>query len=514
MPFPAMRPPATRLAAVESLAHPVFEQWNRRFGQVRGDPKWVQEQRSWEIDARAYARYNGVAGFNALVVADMCARCELFVEERDQAGDWHETKRPELLFVLDDYQNRWQSTKDIVRAHAWRYQVDGHAIMAWWDTEFGVQYGVFSTAAVEVDKPHRGAVTIKLAADGKVEEQTAFVVPREQTFHVWQPDFEEMLKPTSPMMGSIEDLHRYHALARQVWRRTESHLAMDGIMWFPGGGEGDEQPPPEVADVDVGDAIATPKGTLEEGYYDAARLAYTSNDDIAAIAPTFMQWDKELGAPTWVKVGEGLDPQSLEERRAAIEDAARPWAVPSTVLLGGGVGNANHWSEWLASEKFVESGITPNMDRIAHMDITRVFLHPRLRFEGWSEDSLRTVRIGYSTTPIVVKPDRSDIALKAHSVGAIGYEALREVTGFEPGDAPTPDDDERTLKFLAKSAEGQQPPGAGGPLPAGPATLTKGPPQRPTEPPSTNGNGAAPTPAAVAALLGSVLSEYADAHAG
>lgn len=511
--------PAPRLAAVGRASTPSQQTYARRYGRARTVPKWGRDaQRGWQESARAYARFNGPAATNALVVSDMCARCTRFVEEQNEEGDWVETVQPDLKNVLDDYRNKWQNATDLVRAHGWRYSVDGGGYACVWDGEYGVEYGIFSAARVDnrdvrmaEDGSATGNVIVQLVEGGRPEEHTAMLIPVEQVYRFWQPDNEELLLSSSPMMASIEDLHRYRALSRFAWRTAESRLAMDGLLYVPSMLEAEGPLPEEDGPVD--EQLGEPQNALEAHYYELARLSFENNDDITAIAPPWISYDREAGKPEWVEVGRGLDEQGIAHRKEAIEDSARPWPVPTTALMGGGVGDANHWSEWLASDKFVDSGIRPIMDRICHMDLTETFLYRRLLYRGTPTTELRRYRVGYDPTPIIVKQDRSDVAIKVHAVGGISYDALRDATGFEPDDAPPPEDVDMLLEVLSKGAAGAAPPGPGGaPLPAGPATVDQAPPTRPTEPPAANGNGAAPTPRQVAAVLASALASMHDGN--
>jgi hypothetical protein len=525
----ALTPPRAlaRAGSVESAAAPSVQQYFKRWGRARPDPRWVMQARiDWQSQARQFAQWSGPAAFNALVLADLCARSTVHIEQRDPNGEWAPTVQPGLVRALDGYRNKWQTTSDLIRTHAWRYQVDGDGFLCWWDGETGlVEYGVFATPMVELDRPEQGLATVKFLIDGKPETASAIVIPREQAWHMWLPNPDELFRPTSPMQPSIDDLHRYRSLTRHERRRTESRLAMEGILFVPRGLE-PERPPPEIGDDEIGDAdVGAPRSALEEQYYDVARLSLEEDEDIAAIAPPWFSWDKDAGKPEWVEVGKGLDPQMMDHLKLAIEDAARPWPTPTTALMGGGVGNANHWSEWLATDKFVESGVSPTMNRICHMDLTYAYLWPRLRMAGIPESALTDYRVGYDTGPVVVKVDRSEVGLRAWQAGLIGSPSAREMIGADENDAPERDDQEWLLEILSKGAAGEVAPAPGtaipgGPLPAGPGTTTQGPPTRPLTPPPELPTNGGPTgkqvanpqdATSLAAILGSLLAEYATA---
>lgn len=44
-------------------------------------------------------------------------------------------------------------------------------------------------------------------------------------------------------------------------------------------------------------------------------------------------------------------------------DYARAFAFPTTLIMGGGVGEANHWSEWLGHKRSTRPPIKPSARR-------------------------------------------------------------------------------------------------------------------------------------------------------
>jgi hypothetical protein len=450
-------------------------------GSTRGtDGQWLAEYTDWQSWARRYARQIGAASFSASVIADCCARCDLRVEQRIN-GEWTPTEDRRFAGIMDEYSNPLQMTDDLIRLHAWHYQVAGEMLLTQRDGDFGrVDYGIYSTAAAEWDRPNPGDVMIKLVPDGKVDRDTAFIVPREQTVRLWIPDMEWMAYAWSPMAASIDDLKRWRALSRYVLRTADSALAMNGMLWAPG--EAFEGPPIETDEVEQTD-VGKPKNVMEEQYWQTAKMRHSESEDVTAVAPFLVHWDKELGAPVWVKMGEGLDPAGIEHRKEALEDFARSSNLPVTTVIGGGVGDANHWSEWLASDKFFDSGVAPTMNRMCHLDLTRAYLWPRARAAGMRDDQLGDIRIGYDPSPVIVKTDQSDIALQLNRAGLLSNEATLEAANFAETDAmpPGPQRD-----WLLEVLSGQKPPGAppgggvGPPGTVGPGNIKQIAPPRPT----------------------------------
>lgn len=489
--------PVPRTAAVQpTTEQPTAALVARRGIPNRVDQKYLTAYMDWQATSRRLAHQVGAASFTAGVIADCCARCDVFVEVQNKDGDWEQSTAAQFVGLLDAYCNPLQEAQELIRMHAWHYQVAGELLQTQVDGQAGIEYGIFSTAAAVWDKPSQDLVTIKLIPNGKADDGTAFVVPRAQVVRMWVPDHEWAAYAWSPMAASIDDLKRWRSLARTVQRNADSALAMNGMLWAPGG---PFEVPPVEADNDDDTAIGVPKNALEDAYYQAALMRLNEDDDVSVSAPYLVHWDKEEGVPQYIKMGEPLDPSGIAHRKEAIEDFARSSNLPVTTVIGGGVGDANHWSEWLASDKFVDVGVAPTMDRITHLDLTRTVLWPRLKMIGWSDLQVRKARIGYDATPIIVKPDQSDKALRAWMAGLLGIEPTLEALGFDPStsllDPARAAEKEWLMEVLSRGAAGQAQ-GAGNlpgqPPPAGAENVTALPPSRPLSPAqaaSVNGNG-------------------------
>jgi hypothetical protein len=507
---PAPTKPAPRQAAAQLSSQAPSSAVLGKRGSTKGtDGKWLAEYTDWQSWARRYARQIGAASFSASVIADCCARCEIRPEVRVN-GEWIPDEDPLFAGIMDDYANPLQTADDLVRLHAWHYQVAGEMLSTQRDGDFGVEYGIYSTAAAEWNRPADGMVLIKLVPDGKVDKETAFALPRDQVVRFWIPDQEWQAYAWSPMAASIDDLKRWRSLSRYVLRTADSQLAMSGMLWAPG--EAFDGPPPEV-DEFVTDDTDEPTNKIEEQYWQAALNRFKEDDDVSAIAPYLVHWDKELGAPQYVKMGEGLDPAGIAHRKEALEDFARSSNLPVTTVIGGGVGDANHWSEWLASDKFFDSGVAPTMNRICHLDLTRTFLWPRARFAGLRDDQLADRRIGYDPTPVIIKPDNSDIALKLNRAGLLKNERTLEAAGYEAADLmpPGPERD-WLLEVLAGKKAGDTPFGQTtltgfGNAPVDQTNVVQAPPERPSAPPAL---GASISRSRVASVLGEALLALDD----
>lgn len=500
-PLPAPVPPRPRTASVQrtdvSPSAPVLK---RGVGAQAGiDPRFLAHYQDWQGWVRRYARTQGIVHFTGGIAADTISRVIPRVEELTDAGDWVESEDPRLVGIFNEYTNPRQSPSELVRLHAWYYGTVGEMIQTVRDQPTGVEYGIWSTQCVDWDKPQKDFCLVRYVPDGKVGDETAFALPRKQATRFWIPDEEWQAYATSPMAAAVDDLHRLRAMTRYARLTADSALAMNGIVWSPD--DGFESSAPTTAgfdeNEDPGD-VATPSSLIEDLYYGLAKVGL-DGEDITAIAPAFMHWAQQYGPPQYVKVGEALDPNGIAHRDEARQDFARGTNLPASLVVGGGPGDANHWTEWLVDRKFFDSAIAPTADRIFHMDLTATFLVPRLRIANY--DTQR-YRLGYDPMPVIVNSDQSDKAIPAWLAGLLGPEAALEMMNIDADKLATPAELERLFSVLTAKKAGDSPfakltMSRGGP------SAVPGPP--PGGAPGTNGNASPPTPVKVAAVLGQAL---------
>lgn len=454
-----------------------------RRGTATGDQSYLSRYQDWQPDARRYARTVGAASFAANVTADCCARCDIRVEEKNDSGEWIESSDPLFVGMFDEYANALQIPNELVRMHAWHYQVAGEMVQVQRDGPAGVEFFIFSIAAIDWNKPTEDECTIKLVPEGSVAKQTAFVVPLDQVTRFWLPDQEWLALATSPMAATVEDLHRLRSLTRYVTAVSDSAAAMNTAMWVASEAF-DDQIQDTDEDDDTTDA-GKPLNAVEEQYYQSAKQRLSDSNDVSFVAPHWFSWTKEAGPPVPVQLGKGLDPAGIEHREEAVRDFARGSNLPVDTVVGGGVGGGNHWSEWLASDKFFESAVAPTMDRVCHVDLTSTFLVPRAIVAGVPKERLRRLRIGYDPSPVIVNQDKSKLAVSLWLAGVINRDACLALCSLDDDDKLVDEADRQwLLDILARgrelapgaSTDPNLPPSSPALGPAGPAEVEQGPP--------------------------------------
>jgi hypothetical protein len=170
----------------------------------------------------------------------------------------------------------------------------------------------------------------------------------------------------------------------------------------------------------------------------------------AAAAPYLIQASYEyLDRVRWMQMHDSQNDYAERDlRKEAVERLARGFDMPVEVLLG--LGSTNHWAARQILDDMWKSHGAPVAEQWCD-ELTEVFLRPGLREAGY--DGWRQVVIGYDESQVVVKPDRSDDADKAHDRGAIGDPGYRVMKNIPESYAQTDEERERWLAIKLRNPQ-------------------------------------------------------------
>ncbi len=426
-----------------------------------------------------YGSSVGVVRFSAGLVASTVSRCPMVAERLvDSTHDeWAADDDPTVNGILRGYRNARDTSADLVRRHAWHYQITGDAFQTVEQTDAGIGWHIYSTLAVEVKSGEGQPVLVRDVPGGTVANGGAREVPQTQVTRFWVADDDYPLLATSPMIAILDDCERYVILGRRTKREAKSALGLNGILFTP------ESAHHYPKDAEGKTALYS---QMDQDLAAIAGKAWDDDDAMAAIAPYSVHYgvDKETAVkPEWVEVGRTLDPKILEARREALECIVRGLPIPNVIGIEGASGaTANHWNGWLIEESFFKTSIAPVADPIFHSDLTTSMLRPMLRQLAttgqWNGDPDEW-RVGYDPTDVIVHPDKAGRAVELYSVGALGPAALLRDTGFDESDAPTAEELAVMLRWRQLSspfALSQQAKGQAVPAPVDDAMTVEAPP--------------------------------------
>jgi hypothetical protein len=120
--------------------------------------------------------------------------------------------------------------------------------------------------------------------------------------------------------------------------------------------------------------------------------------------------------------------------------------LPKEVVTS--MGEANHWAAWKVDQNTWQYYLQP-LGQVVVDALTEKFIRPVAAELGSEANLVATL----NATKVIVKPDRTDAAIRLHSLKALSAEAALREAGFNP-------DDLHPLADMDPSSPGTQPDGA------------------------------------------------------
>ncbi|MFZ4160448.1 hypothetical protein ACOZDE_18755 [Streptomyces griseoincarnatus] len=269
---------------------------------------------------------------------------------------------------------------------------------------------------------------------------------------VWESHPRRKLEADSPVRASLDLLEELHLLNAAVAAIARSRITGRGIVIIP---KGTRFP----ATGTQGDA----EDDLIEVLMTVAETAIREPDSAAATVPIILEVPPDMvGKIQRLTFESDFDELAIKLREEAIRRFATGLEIPAEILLG--MGDVNHWGQWALTSEAIRLGIEPKLANVAHA-LTTQWLRPILEAQGVPD--WHRFMVWYDTSPLRVRTNRSETALRLFELGAISAEALRRETGFDEGDAPTPAEQAARQRERQAPADEQQTPGGGNvtPLP-------------------------------------------------
>ncbi|MGC0418397.1 hypothetical protein [Embleya sp. AB8] len=265
---------------------------------------------------------------------------------------------------------------------------------------------------------------------------------------VWEPHPERYLEADSPIRSSLDLLEELQLLTAAVKAIARSRLTGRGILFVP---KGTRFPTSGVQGASEDDLI--------DVLMEIASVAIKEPESAAATVPIILEVPAEtIGAFQLLKFDSDFDDLASKLREEAIRRFATGVEIPAEILLG--LGDVNHWGVWALTSEAIRLGIEPRLRTVTHA-LTTQWMRPILEGENVA-DAERWV-IAADTSPLRVRTNRSETAIKLYELGAIGGRAVRREAGFDEDDAPTPEEIAERARQNQDQAE--QPGTSGGELP-------------------------------------------------
>jgi hypothetical protein len=272
---------------------------------------------------------------------------------------------------------------------------------------------------------------------------------------IWLPSPAHRVEADSPFKALLPILSEIEWLTRHVFAQITSRLAGSGILIMPQGMS--FPPPPEQVGID-GAESAQPANDADAFMLtlaDAMMAPIEDPSSPSAVVPIVVTApDDTIDKPRLLTFWTELDAASMGLRNEAIRRFALGMDLPPEQVLGmsgnttGATGSTiSHWGAWQVEESTIKLHIEPMLDVIVNA-LTVGYLRPL------TEDP--TAIVGYDSTALRLRPDRSKEAFELYDRGLISADALRRENGFDDDDTPTSDQFKTWL--LIKVASGSATP--------------------------------------------------------
>lgn len=334
--------------------------------------------------------------------------------------------------------------------------------------EVGADWRVLSTQEV---KPQGSKLVAEIDGDevaipGAEDDSAPLDSDDPVAIRVWEAHPRRHMEADSAVRSSLTLLEELKLLNAAVAAIARSRLTGRGIVLVPQGARFPTTPGQENEEDDLIEVLMT-----------VAETAYKEPDSAAATVPIILEVPADqIPNIKRLTFESDFDSLAIQLREEAITRFANGLEVPAEILLGQG--DINHWGQWALKDEAITLGVEPKLGTVADA-LTSQYLQPLLEAESVA-DALECL-VWYDTSPLRVRTNRAETALKVHERGAISDAALRRETGFSDADAPTEEERARRseqpdggqdpeLPVDESNAEPEQP--AGDPAEQGPPEAT------------------------------------------
>ncbi len=244
---------------------------------------------------------------------------------------------------------------------------------------------------------------------------------------VWTPDPERVWCADSPARSCQIVLRELEQLTKYVASQIDSRLIGAGILIIPN----DLDFPAEENTTNNAESLMVRLAT-------AGAASLRGEGTALGVLPHIIESSSPEGFKLLAFDSE-LSKQAMELRKEAIERLGVGMDMPPEVLTG--TGGESHWNAYLIEGQGIKTHIEPIMNRICQA-LTEAYLVPALRV--LDKDPSRYT-YAFDTSPLIVRPQRTQDALNLFEKGAISEQALRETAFFRETDKPSKEEDARRL---------------------------------------------------------------------
>lgn len=418
---------------------------------------------SWQDRSFFYYDNIGEIWYASQFYSRSLSKLKLPVQQKDENGEWVECTNTTVLDAWDRVQDPdAEGRSKMLGAYGRLMFLAGEArLICYVEPQEDVTYADGEDIPPEPEPIERWEIVssfeIKMGDKGKftrVDGETdstanvEYKPPAGDTltfgegvvYRMWRPHPKYSRRADSPMRAVQDICEELLVLTYGVRNVARSRVTGPGILWIP---DEIDLPQPDAGDDDDDPFMAELTEAMVKPISDetsaAAVVPYIARGPGEAIA--------QVKLTTLRQASDSIPEAKLREE--AIGRLALGLDMPPEILEG--LADSNHWTGWLIDEQTWLAHVEPVAELMVG-DFTSIYLRPALRDLSIANPEI--YRVWYDETDVVMHPERGQDAKDVFDRGGIGWEALREATGFQDDDAPSDEERAQMAAFMHPAPAG------------------------------------------------------------
>ncbi len=390
----------------------------------------------WQVEAYRHVHICGEARYAVTLFANMAARAELGISEGNALGrkaTWV-NDGPEVD-VLAELCPTVRERKKLIRDFMTHYVIAGECyLIARPRVETDPGYGLDRLPLWEIV----GVLELrKMGESWQVRHDNEHFLDLDPTapiIRMWNPDPENRREAWSPMRSLLPTLKEIEWFTAHIFTQVRSRLMSAGVWFLPSNLT--FAPPPvdaveggaeAIAEMNEAEAFMVSLAASSMSLLDADEVAFPSvvMADAAAL--------ESIDQAKLIKFWSDIDDAAVKSRSDAVRRFALGWDLPPEQVLGasglavtgtsGSAGSVNHWGVWANEEQTISAHIEPALDNFVGV-LTTAVVRQAVDYT--------TKVVGYDTTSLRLRQDRSKEAMEWYDRGGLKMEVALRENGFDP----------------------------------------------------------------------------------
>lgn len=391
---------------------------------------------SWQAELWDFYDTTGELRFATRWLANAVSRCSLFIgrpgdngEPVPDTSDTSDAKTAQALLESLHYGQIGQA--EMLRRIALHLSIPGETHLVGMDADGGHGRRWYVASSDEIAVNSQGAARLTLPETG----QSIDLDPDSSTIiRIWSPHPRRGWEADSAVRATLPVLREIKGLSDHIAATVDSRLAGAGLLTIP-----HSATIPNPSQSDPGGSAPLHEDPFTDALTQAMLTPIADRDDASAVVPVVIKVPDEAAAGIkHITTATELSEKVAEMRKAALERFAAGADLPQEFVTG--TGSINHWGLAQLEDSAVKLYVEPLAGVICDA-LTQQYLWPALRASG--VDDPEQWMVWYNSAELTQRPNKAAEAQALWDKGLLSNDAVRRESGFEPEDAPTPDEHQR-----------------------------------------------------------------------